>query len=176
MYRNNQSLSKILSSLLSGFLLLGLSACGDDTDDSSLDDVSSVDDVVDTGTLADTGAITRSTEFFGNNGNLWKPVADETSVGAGNLVVLFSSSFRSQFDRCEVQRNDGTTAQLRCIDDQPFTQIPFSCFSNGNRQTWRADFRCGSAAAVSVTCFDANQEVTFTVPEGQRGNVCSRFG
>lgn len=120
--------------------------------------------------------IAKSTETFGVDGNLWKPRGDETASGAGNLVVLFSSKFRRAFDSCEVPLRSGGTAQLRCVDDQPWTEIPYSCFTNGNRQTWRANFKCSDAAQVRVVCRDPNQEVTFTVPEAQRGAVCSRFG
>ena len=123
-----------------------------------------------------TNEIVRSTQFFGQNGNLYKPVSDADSIGAGNLVVLFSSSFTRQFESCDIVAADGTRRGLTCIDDQPFTQIPFSCFSNGNRQTWRANFRCEDVGAILVTCLDFNQEITFTVPDGQQGSVCSRFG
>lgn len=116
------------------------------------------------------------TQFFGQSGNIYKPESDPEASGDGNLVVLLSSQFTEQFDRCEIALNTGETKQLVCINNQPWTQIPFSCFSNGNRQTWRADFKCSSAAEVKVTCFEDNQEIIFTVPEAQRGQICSRFG
>ena len=117
-----------------------------------------------------------STQFFGESGNLYKPKADETASGAGNMVVLLSAQFTEQFDSCEVRKTDGTVAQLFCNNTVPWTQIPFSCFSNGNRQTWRANFPCGEVAEVLITCRSFNQEVVFTVPEAARGAVCSRFG
>ncbi len=117
-----------------------------------------------------------STQFFGRNGNVYKPVSDTDASGGGNLVVLFSSSFTRQFESCNIVMADGSTRGLSCINDQPWTQIPFSCFSNGNRQTWRADFKCSSVGSVLVRCLDFNQEITFTVPSGQQGNVCSRVG
>ena len=118
----------------------------------------------------------KTTEFFGNEGNIYKPRADTNSPGPGNLVVLLSAKFTKQFDSCEVRTNTGETAQLICINDQPWTQTPFSCFSNGNRQTWRANFRCNEMGEVKVTCRLPDQEVIFTVPEEQRGQICNRFG
>ncbi|MCO6431967.1 MAG: hypothetical protein J5J00_14000 [Deltaproteobacteria bacterium] len=117
-----------------------------------------------------------STQFFGESGNLYKPASDETSSGQGNLVVLLSSQFTTQFDSCEMRKANGEIAQLICINDQPWTHVPFSCFSNGGRQTWRANFRCNEAAEVRVVCRDLNQEVTFTVPDAALGHVCTRFG
>ncbi|MCB0317445.1 MAG: hypothetical protein KDD56_01725, partial [Bdellovibrionales bacterium] len=46
-------------------------------------------------------------QFFGQNGNLWKPSGDDHGAGAGNLVVLLSSQFKEQFDSCEVVDRDG---------------------------------------------------------------------
>ena len=117
-----------------------------------------------------------TTQFFGEGGNLYKPSSDPHGAGQGNMVVLLDASFTEEFDSCEIKLNTGETRQLTCINDQPWTQIPFSCFSNGNRQTWRADFKCGSVAEVKVTCREEKQEVIFTVPEAQRGNICTRFG
>jgi hypothetical protein len=120
--------------------------------------------------------IASSTQFFGQGGNLWKPRGDPHGGSPGNLVVLLSSQFTKAFDTCEVKLNTGEIAQLICIDDQPWTQTPFSCFTNGNRQTWRAPFGCSSAGEVKVTCRDPNQEVIFTVPDANLGSVCQRFG
>ncbi len=186
---------------LTALLLALVSGCGEDIDldrltESSSERVTAVLDSNETNessesstssettvsnnttTSSDDGAnpLVRSTQFFGQNGNVYKPVSDETASGGGNMVVLFSAAFTRQFESCSVLMGDGSSRALTCIDDQPWTQIPFSCFSNGNRQTWRADFRCGSVGAVVVTCVDFNQEITFTVPEGQQGNVCTRFG
>ena len=115
-------------------------------------------------------------EIFGTEGHLWKPRADDISSGAGNLVVLLGTEFTTRFDTCKVPLNDGTMADLVCIDDQPWTQTPFSCFSNGNRQTWRANFTCDQAARVEVVCQDSEKQVVFTVGDGALGAVCSRFG
>ncbi|RMG44827.1 MAG: hypothetical protein D6719_01085 [Candidatus Dadabacteria bacterium] len=115
-------------------------------------------------------------EFFGQKGNLWKPAADGHSSGAGNLVVLFGSHHSKQFERCRVKKTDGTLADLLCINDQPWTQVPFSCFSNGNRQTWRATFPCSQVSQVRVSCLRGGNEWVFTVPDAQKGGVCSRFG
>ena len=97
-----------------------------------------------------------------SGGTLWKPESDPGSLGAGNLVVLIDDRFTGQFDSCTVRRTNGTTSDLTCIDDSPFTQTPFSCFSNGNRQTWRADFRCNRAETVEMVCSDRCQEVVFS--------------
>ena len=126
--------------------------------------------------FSDDAAMTRVTDFFGSDGNLYKPVADEDSVGSGNLVILLSSSYTEQFDSCTIQTITGETAELFCLDDAPFTQIPFSCFSNGDRQTWRANFTCDQVATIDVICRSSTQEVRFTVPETQMAQVCTRFG
>ncbi|MCB0328384.1 MAG: hypothetical protein KDD70_01940 [Bdellovibrionales bacterium] len=115
-------------------------------------------------------------EYFGTEGNIWKPSSDPISSGAGNLVVLLSPKYTTRFDTCELTLIDGSTAQLLCIDFEEWTQIPFSCFSNGGRQTWRANFGCDDAALVEVTCRDATQEVVFTVDGPAVSAVCSRFG
>jgi len=183
-----------LKSAIACLLVLALGACAEE--DTGGDSTVSAGSTSATSTISDNGVvvtggnttgtnttvvagdnpIVRSVETFGQNGNLYKPVSDETALGAGNVVVLFGSSFTRQFESCSMMLNDGTRRNLRCIDDQPFTQIPFSCFSNGNRQTWRADFRCGSVGSVEVICMDRNQEITFRAPTGQEGNICSRFG
>ena len=117
-----------------------------------------------------------STQFFGRDGNLYKPVSDPDASGGGNMVVLLSSQFTEQFDSCEIPVRSGRKAQLTCINDQPWTQIPFSCFSNGNRQTWRASFGCSEVAEITVTCYQFNQEVVFTLPDESKFRVCTRFG
>lgn len=116
------------------------------------------------------------TQLFGDGGNLYKPVSDDHGSGGGNLVVLFDRQFTEAFDSCEIPLADGTVAPLICIDNQPWTQKPYSCFSNGERQTWRANFRCGAVGEIKVTCRSLTQEVIFTVPEAVRGHVCTRFG
>jgi len=117
-----------------------------------------------------------SEQTFGQNGNLWKPSGDDHGAGGGNLVVLLSSQFTTQFDSCDVRLNTGEVAPLVCINNQPWTHTPYSCFSNGNRQTWRANFKCSSAAEVKVVCRDIQQEVIFTVDESIRNQICSRHG
>jgi len=156
------------------FLFLSLIACGSSSDEEEIIDAITGEEMSEE--TMETNPIAMSTQFFGQNGNLWKPEADPTSAGAGLLVILLSASFTEQFDSCEITNNAGETVPLVCINDQPFTQIPFSCFSNGNRQTWRAPIPCEQVGAVRAICRSFNQEVTFTVPEAQRGQVCSRFG
>jgi hypothetical protein len=116
------------------------------------------------------------TQFFGDGGNLYKPKADAHGAGAGNLVILADASFTRQFESCSIKLNTGEISQLYCINDQPWTQIPYSCFSNGNRQTWRANAKCEDVAEVKVTCKDLNQEIVFTVPEEVRNRICWRHG
>ena len=125
---------------------------------------------------AEDDGIARSTEVFGQDGNLYKPRADGHSSGAGNLVVLLGAKFTTQFDSCEIMLNTGEIAQLICINNEEWTQVPFSCFSNGNRQTWRANFTCDAVGEVRVVCRDATREVTFVAPDPFIGSVCSRFG
>ncbi|MCB0319750.1 MAG: hypothetical protein KDD60_02420 [Bdellovibrionales bacterium] len=120
--------------------------------------------------------IAQRSEIFGQDGNLWKPRSDDHASGAGNLVVLLSSKYRTQFETCEVELSNGERRDLTCVNDQPWTHIPYSCFSNGARQTWRANFQCHQAKSVRVVCRDALQEVTFKAPTGQQSQVCSRFG
>lgn len=116
------------------------------------------------------------TDTFGVDGNLYKPVSDESASGLGNLVVLLSSKYSTKFDTCKIRKNTGDIADLFCLDTVPWTQVPFSCFSNGNRQTWRANFKCSSVGEVRVLCQDSIQSVEFVAPNGATGNVCTRFG
>ena len=155
---------------LSLVLALSLSACGGSSDggDAAGGEGDSVSPAIPLLSMGD--------ETFGRDGNLWKPRSEESDSGGGNLVVLLTSRYTTRFDTCQVRMNDGTTADLFCNDQVPWTEIPFSCFSNGNRQTWRANFRCESAAEVRVVCRDANQEITFEAPEGGLGSICNRFG
>lgn len=142
-----------------------LSGCGDSSDN---------DTAAPEETIQPESSIAKSTQIFGQTGNLWKPSGDGHGGSPGNLVILLSSQFTTQFDNCEVKTKDGQTAQLLCINDQAWTQIPYSCFTNGNRQTWRANFKCSNAAEVTVVCRDTTQEVTFTVDAARRNQVCSR--
>lgn len=115
-------------------------------------------------------------DTFGVDGNLYKPESDEASSGNGNLVILLGQKYTQQMETCSIPLRDGSTGVLICIDDQPWTQTPFSCFSNMNRQTWRAAFRCEEVGEIVVTCFIGEQEYRFTPPGGQVGNICTRFG
>lgn len=109
------------------------------------------------------------TEVFGENGNLWKAVSD---TRGGNLVLLFDSKFCQEFDRCRVFRTNGELEDLTCTKDQ-FTQTPFSCFTNPDRQTWRADFKCQSAREVYALCTGAGVQVEFIARPGESSQVCS---
>lgn len=145
-------------------------ACGGGSDSGdSFEGTSS--DVVDL-----TSTVSRFTEFFGAGGNLYKPSSDPHGSGGGNMVVLLDASYSTRFDTCEIPLNTGEVAQLHCIDTEEWTQIPFSCFSNGNRQTWRGDFKCSSVGEITVTCRDSGREVVFTVPDEVKGHICTRFG
>ncbi len=123
-----------------------------------------------------TPQIKQTVDYFGRDGNLYKPKSDPEASGDGNLVVLLSSKYSKQFDSCEIKTNSGEIAQLYCINTEPWTQIPYSCFSNGNRQTWRANFKCNDVSEVKVICRLPNEEVIFTVPKGQTNWICTRFG
>lgn len=159
---------KIIISIL---LSLVVFSCGGG---SSSSDSNSRPDSADTAPT-DSLPVADVTEFFGVDGNLYKPVSDETASGGGNLVVLFSSKFTTQFQSCVMRLNTGEIAGLFCLNSVPWTQTPFSCFSNGNRQTWRANFRCSSAGEVRVLCNDGLQNIEFIAPNGALGNVCTRF-
>lgn len=166
--------SSWMNFVLVGVALLFVCGCGG-SDGSSSEDDSDLSDI-ESGGESLTPAPVVVTEIFGQDGNLWKPSGDSHGAGAGNLVVLLSSKYTEQFDSCEVALNTGEVSQLICINDQPWTHTPFSCFSNGERQTWRAVFPCSDAAEVKVTCYSATEEVIFTVPETSRGWTCQRFG
>lgn len=156
--------------ILLASILLTAAGCADGGGDSTTGDgVPLAGDPAPTNPIA-------SRQFFGEGGNLYKPVSDGHSSTPGNLVVLLSAQFTTQFDSCEARKNTGEVEQLICINDQPWTHVPYSCFSNGGRQTWRASFKCHEMAEVKVVCRDANQEVTFTVPDAQLGQICTRFG
>ncbi|GEM_PF-2233115 len=118
----------------------------------------------------------KTTENFGNEGNLWKPSGDDHGAGAGNLVVIISSKYSKQFDSCSVPLRDGTTSSLVCINNVPWTHTPYSCFANGNRQHWRANFKCSDAAEIKATCRKGSETYVFTVEGGARANVCGRYG
>lgn len=163
---------KLYLILLSALLLI---SCGSDSSSNEENNNDVPDDQQSSASSSSSATdYTTSTYYFGQNGNLYKPAGDDHGGSPGNLVVLFSSQFSEQFDSCEIALNSGTTAQLICINDQPWTQIPYSCFTNGNRQTWRANFKCGSVAEVKVTCYQNSNKYVFTVPEGARNQICSR--
>lgn len=159
--------------LVGGFFLSG---CGDSS--SSSEEDLFVDDAalsaVSEGAKSANPIV--STQYFGQGGNLYKPVSDVDASGGGNVVVLLDRQFTERFDTCEIPLTNGEMGRLECLDTVPWTHTPYSCFANGDRQHWRATFRCGSVAKVEVVCRDENQEVTFKVPEGQEGWVCTRFG
>lgn len=148
--------------------LLTLTGCGGDSGDGE-------EEIIEPPPAAAPNPIV-STQYFGQNGNLWKPRGDDHGGSPGSLVVLLSAQFTEQFDTCEVPMADGTIGQLICINNQPWTQTPYSCFTNGDRQTWRAPFGCEDAGDVKVTCKQENQEVIFTVPDGVGKNTCQRYG
>ena len=97
------------------------------------------------------------------NGTLYKPVADGGgSTYSGNPVFLISNKFERQFARCEVELKDGRLEALDCVDNVPWTQTPFSCFSNGNRQTWRLKLPASRIKnKAKITCYEKNQACTW---------------
>ncbi len=116
---------------------------------------------------------------FGVNGtdSLYKPESDSD----GNVVVLLDSVFQGQFDDCKIKTGANEYRNLNCIDNAPWTQIPYSCFSNpvGNnppRQTWRADIKCDQVEEIEIVCSDECQSVTFTVMNEDINKVCERWG
>ena len=164
------------AALLFGILLsLSLTACGGGSGGGGGDSAQEVASAIADELIAE-DTTRRATEIFGQNGNLYKPSGDETAAGAGNMVFLANPAYTEQFDNCEIQDTSGATVQLICINNQPWTMIPFSCFSNGNRQTWRAPFGCGEVAQVRIVCRRPGLEVTFQAPPGLEGAVCSRLG
>ena len=114
--------------------------------------------------------------LFGENGNLWKPAAEEKSSTAGLLVVLLSSEYTGRFDSCEVQRTDGSIEQLDCNDRVPWSHEPFSCVANGGREHWRATIRCDQAAQAKVVCRNFSEEITIQAPGAAVNAVCDRHG
>lgn len=162
-------------------LSLSLIACGSSDDNSDTSDALSAGTSLEEGGTADPALVGKTiTDYFGQDGNLWKPAGDDHGAGPGNLVVLAGGKYSTAFDSCTVKKTDGTTVPLTCIDNAPWTHIPFSCFGNpingADRQHWRADFRCGSAAAVEVICHLGLDTYIFLAPNGRVGEVCTRFG
>jgi hypothetical protein len=162
-------LRKLLLLATSSALIVSLAACG-----------SSGSDDADQQTVPESAvgepSIVRTTEFFGNSGNLYKPAGEEGGSGAGLVVILLGPHHTEQFDSCEIKKSDGTVAQLDCNNRVPWTHQPYSCFANGNRQHWRADFSCWDVGDVKVTCKKPGIETVFTVPDEVRAGVCSRWG
>lgn len=112
--------------------------------------------------------IASGTENFrdGSYGNLWKPVSDTT----GNLVVVFHNKYRRKFSEgCFIERTDGKREELFC-DDKSY----YKCFGNPDRLTMRSKIKCHQAKEVKVTCYEAQQSVTFTVDPRYKGQVCTR--
>lgn len=120
-------------------------------------------------------------QIFGQNGSIYKPSGDPEASGAGKVVVLLDPAFSSQFDECKIKTGSNTYESLTCINDAPWTQVPFSCFSNpvagrGLRQTWRSGLACEDIHRVEVICTDSCQSVTFKAPQGSLRKVCERLG
>ncbi len=118
----------------------------------------------------------KSTQLFGQRGNLWKPRAEPKSSTAGLLVVLLGAEHTDRFDTCGIETIDGEFTLLDCNDRVPWSHEPFSCVANGNREHWRALFTCDQAAQVRVVCRNATEEVTFEAPGPAISAVCSRHG
>lgn len=116
-------------------------------------------------------------QTIGSNGNLYKPVAEGGGPAySGNPVFLASSIFTTRFDTCSIKDKSGKEINLTCIDNQPWTGIPYSCFANGNRQHWRFPINCKNVGKVQVTCRDRCQEVKFSVSKSDKDKTCERFG
>lgn len=115
-------------------------------------------------------------QYFGENGNLWKPKSDEGSSSAGLLVVLLGSQFTGRFDSCELKLADGSTVALDCNDRVEWSHTPFSCIANGGREHWRSPILCSLAAEVKVTCRNFTEEVIFRARGAAIDSVCGRHG
>lgn len=150
--------------------LLFLSSCGGEDNNPAEATISTDSEIA----AAPEIVVTKDT--FGVDGNLWKPKADPKGSTPNNVVVLFSAKYTERFDNCEIALKDGSTAQLYCQDNVPWTHVPYSCFANGNRQTWRTDFKCSSPSEVKVTCRLRGAEYEFSAPDGATGWTCNRFG
>ena len=147
-------------------LLLLISACGGGSGDDGSNEEIVIDDP----------QVTTTIHAFGLDNNLWKPSADSEGSTPGNVVILINPAFTERFDSCEVPLHGGEVRQVTCVDYVEWTHIPYSCFGNGGRQTWRTDFKCHEVLEVKVTCYLRDQIHIFTVPDEVRYNVCSRFG
>lgn len=156
------------------FLILGvlaLSSCGGSSGGGS--DTSNVAAQVQS---VETQAIKTTKQFFGENGNLWKPAAEEKSSTAGLLVVLLGPEHTGRFDSCEIERTNGEFEQLDCNDRVPWSHEPYSCVANGGREHWRATFRCDQSAQVRIVCSNFSEEVTFEARGPAILAVCDRHG
>jgi hypothetical protein len=168
-------ISNILKSICLASVVAILAACGG----SSGGDGSSVE-VDNDPALGSNPNVRVATENFGVDGNLWKPSGDDHGSSPGAVVVIIGPRYQKQFDSCEVKLRDGTTKQLTCVNNVPWTHTPYSCFANpsngGERQHWRSFTSCHDMAEVKATCYLDGQEFVFQAPEGQVGSVCTRFG
>lgn len=127
-------------------------------------------------TEAATSTRTKIKQFFGQNGNLWKPEAEPKSSTAGLLVVLLGREHTNRFNRCRIEKVDGSVADLDCNDRVEWSHVPFSCVANGGREHWRALFTCEDAALVRVICTNPTEELTVEAAGVGLGAVCSRHG
>ncbi len=124
----------------------------------------------------DSSQLTQVTQYFGQNGNLWKPEAEPKSSTAGLLVVLLGPEHTGRFDDCRVEKVDGTVEFLDCNDRVEWSHIPYSCVANGGREHWRATFKCEEAAVARAICRNQSEEFTFEAAGVGLGSVCSRHG
>lgn len=94
-----------------------------------------------------------------SNGTVWKPLAEGGGAQySGNPVLLIDKSFVLQFKSCVIESKNSNSIPLTCLDSVQWTQTPFSCFSNGDRQTWRLDVQATAIKNKAlITCIDDNQ-------------------
>lgn len=157
---------KIVNTALIALSLIVLSSCGGGGGGGGTEET----------TTPTTPQRTQVTQFFGQNGNLWKPEAEPKSSTAGLLVVLLGPEHTDRFDNCRVEKIDGSVEDLDCNDRVEWSHIPFSCVANGGREHWRALFKCEEAAVARVICTNATEEYTFEAAGAGLGAVCARHG
>lgn len=101
-------------------------------------------------------------ESFNDGGNLWKPMSDTE----GTVVVLLDAKHSEPFDECRI---DGTKLDCRKWSDSAKKWLP-TCFTNGNRQTFRHNKTCDLVTEKVVTCKLGRDTYIFTGATG----VCER--
>jgi hypothetical protein len=111
-----------------------------------------------------------TTQYFGENGNLWKPVSDTT----GNMVIVLDPKWVKLFTYgCKVKLKNGKKDTLFCNEQ-------FKCYGNPyqgkDRMHLRGNFKCSEYDKIEVFCEEEKQTVLFSVKPKDLNKVCNRFG